>query len=137
VNISIKPRNLYCLLMPLLFPSKKTVMNFLDKIVFHEVFDFDPKKRGQLAEFIFYTNKHFQFGAENPRPFPDETLKKLKAPTYLILDRDDIFIPQNKTLERGEKLLPQLIETVWLEKHGHGIELAEEIGVELKRLLKN
>ncbi len=135
VNISIKPRNLYYLLMPLLLPSKKSVMNFLDKIAFDPSFAFDEQKREQLAEFILYTNMYFQMGAENPRPFADETLKKLNAPSYLILDRDDIFIPQQKTYERAAKLLPDLRETVWLEKHGHGIELAEEIGFELKRLL--
>jgi pimeloyl-ACP methyl ester carboxylesterase len=134
VNISIKPRNLYYLLMPLLLPSKKMVMNFLDKIVFHSDFTLEPKKREQLAEFILYTNMYFQFAAENPRPLADETLKKLNAAAYLILDRDDIFIPQNKTQKRAEKFLPNLKETVWLNKHGHGIELADEIGVEIKRI---
>ncbi len=137
VNISFSPRNLYYLLMPMIFPSHKTVMNFLNEIAFHEDFDFAEKKRAQLAEFILYTNMYFQMGAENPRPFPDETLKKLTAPTYLILDRDDIFIPQRKTLARAEKLLPNLIETIWLEKHGHGIELANEIGFVINSLLKS
>lgn len=136
VNISIKPRNIYYLLMPLLLPSEKTVKNFLNKIIFHSDFAFAPKKREQLAEFILYTNMYFQMGVENPRPFADETLKKLNAPSYLILDRDDIFIPQSKTQERAEKLLPNLKETIWLEKHGHGIELATEIGFELKRILR-
>ncbi|HVE57406.1 MAG TPA: alpha/beta hydrolase [Pyrinomonadaceae bacterium] len=137
VNISLNPRNLYYLLMPMLFPSKNTVMKFLEKVVFDKDFAFEAKKREQLAEFILYTNMYFQMSVENPRPFPDETLKKLNAPSYLILDRDDIFIPQSKTQERAEKLLPNLVETVWIEKHGHGIELAEEIGFELKRLLRN
>jgi pimeloyl-ACP methyl ester carboxylesterase len=135
VNIALNPRNLYYLLAPMLFPSKKAVMNFLDKIAFSERFDFGDAKRAQLAEFILYTNKYFQMGTENPKPFRDETLKKLNAPAYLILDRDDIFIPQKKTSERAAKLLPDLRETVWLDKHGHGIELAAEIGVELKRIL--
>lgn len=135
-NISLNPRNLYYLLMPMLFPSKNTVLKFLDKIVFDKDFAFKPKKREQLAEFLLYTNMYFQMSAENPRRFPDETLKKLSAPSYLILDRGDIFIPQSKTLERAEKLLPNRIETVWLEKHGHGIELAGEIGFEIKRILK-
>jgi pimeloyl-ACP methyl ester carboxylesterase len=135
VNISLAPRNLYYLLMPLVLPSHKSVMNFLSKIVFHEDFTFDSKKRQQLAEFLVYTNMYFQMGAENPKPFSDETLRKLTAPTYLILDRDDIFIPQRKTAERAEKLLPNLIETVWLEKHGHGIELAGEIGHAIKKIL--
>jgi len=137
VNISLKPRNLYYLLMPMLFPSKNTAMNFLNKIAFDKDFAFAPKKLEQLAEFILYTNMYFQMTTENPRPFADETLKKLSAPTYLILDRDDIFIPQSKTLERAERLVPNLVETVWLEKHGHGIELANEIGVEIKRILKS
>jgi pimeloyl-ACP methyl ester carboxylesterase len=135
VNISIKPRNIYYLLMPLLLPSKKTVQNFLNKIALHEDFALAPKKREQLAEFMLYTNMYFQMGAENPRPFADETLRKLEAPAYLILDRDDIFIPQQKTFERAAKLLPNLVETIWLEKHGHGIELAEAIGYELKRII--
>jgi pimeloyl-ACP methyl ester carboxylesterase len=135
VNISLDPRNLYYLLMPMIFPSKNTVMNFLDKIVFDKDFAFESKKREQLAEFILYTNMYFQMGAENPRPFPDKTLQKLAAPSYLILDRDDIFIPQSKTQKRAEKLLPNLIETVRLEKHGHRIELADEIGYTIKRFL--
>jgi pimeloyl-ACP methyl ester carboxylesterase len=136
VNISFSPRNLYYLLMPMIFPSKKSALNFLDKIAFHKDFAFDAQKREQLAEFILYTNMYFQMAAENPRPFPDETLKKLDAPSYLILDRDDIFIPQQKTLSRAEKLLPNLKETVWLEKHGHGIEPAPKIGFELKRIFE-
>jgi pimeloyl-ACP methyl ester carboxylesterase len=136
VNISLNPRNLFYLLAPMVLPSKKAVMNFLDKIVFSSDFDFGPHKREQLAEFILYTNTYFQMGAENPRPFPDETLRTLSAPAYLILDRDDCFITPSKTRARAEKLLPDLKETVWLEKHGHGIELAPEIGFELKRILK-
>lgn len=137
VNISFSPRNLYYLLAPMLLPSKNAVMNFLDKIALSGEFELDAGKREQLAEFILYTNTYFQMGAENPKPFKDESLRKLNAPTFLMLDRDDIFIPQRKTLERAEKLLPNLQETVWFEKHGHGIELAKEIGVELKRILKN
>jgi pimeloyl-ACP methyl ester carboxylesterase len=136
-NISINPKNLYYLLLPLLFPSKKTVANFLNKIVFHEDFVIEQQRREQLTEFILYTNTNFQMGVENPRPFADETLKKLRAPSYLILDRDDIFIPPQKTFERAVKLLPNLVETIRLEKHGHAIELAQEIGFELKRLLKD
>jgi pimeloyl-ACP methyl ester carboxylesterase len=137
VNISIRPRNLYFLLMPLLYPSAKSVANFLDKIVFHEEFSLAPEKRRQLEEFILYTNKNFQMGAENPRPFGDETLKKLNAPAFLMLDRDDIFIPQLKTEERAAKLLPNLKKTIWLEKHGHGIELAPEIGLAIKEILSS
>lgn len=136
VNISMKPRNLYYLLVPMLLPSKKSSMRFLDKIAFADEFEFDAGKRGQLVEFILYTNTYFQMGAENPKPFKDEILRKLTAPSYLILDRDDIFIPQKKTQERAEKLLPNLQEIVWLEKHGHGIELAKEIGDVLWRVLK-
>ena len=136
VNINMSLGNLYNLLLPMIFPSQKSVMKFLDRIVFHKDFQFDSQKRGQLAEFLLYTNQNFKMNTENPRPFPDETLQKLNAPSYLILDRDDIFIDQQKTQERAEKLLPNLVETVWLEKHGHGIELADEIGKVIKNVLE-
>lgn len=137
ININLGLRNLYYLLQPMIFPSKNTVMKFLDDIVFHEDFKFDAQKREQLAEFLLYTNQHFQMKTENPRPFSDETLKKLNVPAYLILDRDDIFINQRKTQERAEKLLLNLVETVWLEKHGHGIELSDKIGFEIKQILQS
>lgn len=136
VNINMNLGNLYNLLVPMIFPSKKSALNFLDKIVFHKDFQFDSQKREQLAEFLLYTNQNFKMNTENPRPFPDETLTKLTAPSYLILDRDDIFIDQQKTQQRAEKLLPNLIETIWLEKHGHGIELADEIGKVIKNVLE-
>lgn len=135
-NINMSLGNLYNLLVPMIFPSKKSVMKFLDKIVFHKDFQLDSQKREQLAEFLLYTNQNFKMNTENPRPFSDETLTKLNAPSYLILDRDDIFINQQKTQQRAEKLLPNLIETIWLEKHGHGIELADEIGEVVKNVLE-
>ena len=137
VNINMNLGNLYNLLMPMLFPSKKSVLNFLDKIVFHKEFLFDFQKREQIAEFLLYTNRNFKMNTENPRPFSDETLKKLNAPSYLILDRDDIFINQQKTQQRAKKLLPNLTATIWLEKHGHGIELADKIGKVIKNILED
>jgi pimeloyl-ACP methyl ester carboxylesterase len=134
-NISLNLKNLYYLLAPMILKSEKAVENFLDKIVFHADFKIDAGKRAQLAAFLLYTNKNFVMGAENPRPFPDEVLRKLTAPTYLMLDRDDIFINQHKTLEKAEKVLPNLVKTVWLEKHGHGIELSDEVVLEMKKLI--
>jgi len=132
-NISFNLKNLYYLLAPMILKTPKSVENFLDNIVFHKDFKIDAKKRAQLTDFLLYTNKNFQMKAENPRPFPTEVLQKLSAPTYLMLDRDDIFINQSKTLEKAAKVLPNLIETTWLEKHGHGIELSNEVAAEIKK----
>ena len=104
--------------------------------MFDKNFKIEDKKRAQLADFLLYTNKNFQMRAENPRPFPDEVLRKLTAPTYLVLDRDDIFINQSKTHEKAKKVLPNLVETIWLEKHGHGIELSNEVISEIKKKVK-
>lgn len=132
-NISFNPKNLYYLIAPLVLKSPKSVEKFLDNIIFHEDFEIDSVKRGQLVDFLRFTNKNFVMQAENPRPFPDEVLSRLTAPTYLMLDRDDIFINQKKTLERAKKVLPNLVETVWLEKHGHGIELSDEVVAEIQK----
>lgn len=137
VNINLNMGNLFNLLLPMIFPSKKSVINFLNRIIFHKDFHLDSQKREHLAEFILYTNQNFKMKTENPRPFSDETLRTLNAPSYLILDRDDIFIDQQKTQQRAEKLLPDLIETIWLKKHGHGIELADEIGNVIKKILED
>jgi len=134
-NISFNPKNLYYLLAPLILKSPKNVEKFLDNIVFHKDFKINSTKRAQIVDFLRYTNKNFVMKAENPRPFPDEVLKKLTAPTYLLLDRDDIFINQNATLKKAEKVLPNLVETIWLEKHGHGIELSNEVAAEIKKRL--
>lgn len=132
-NITISPKNLYYLLAPMILKTPKSVENFMDKIVFHESFKLQKERRAQLAEFLLYTNRNFQMGAENPRPFPDEVLEKLTAPTYLMLDKDDIFIDQSKTYKRARRILPNLVETVWLEKHGHGIELSDDVIREIKK----
>lgn len=132
-NISFTPKNLYYLIAPLILKSPKSVEKFLDKIVFHKDFEIDSIKRGQVADFLRFTNKNFVMRTENPRPFPDEVLSRLTAPTYLMLDRDDRFINPEKTYERAKKVLPHLVETVWLEKHGHGIELSNEVVAEIKK----
>ena len=137
VNINLNPKNLFYLLMPMILPSKKNVVNFLNKIIIDENLRFDGQKLEQIADFLLYTNQNFSMQAENPKPFSDEVLRKLNAPSYLILDRDDIFINQKKTAERAAKLLPNLVETIWLEKHGHGIEFAEEIGAAIKTILES
>ncbi len=135
-NISFNPKNLYYLIAPLVLKSPKSVEKFLDNIIFHKDFEIDSVKRGLLVDFLRFTNKNFVMQAENPRPFPDEVLSKLTAPTYLMLDRDDVFINPNKTYERAKKVLPNLVETVWLEKHGHGIELSNEVVTEIEKRLK-
>lgn len=134
-NISFGLKNLYYLLAPMILKTPASVENFLDRIVFHEDFKLDADRRELLAGFLLYTNRNFLMGAENPRPFSDQVLSKLTAPTYLLLDRDDRFIDPQKTYEKARKVLPNLVKTVWLEKHGHGIELSAEVIVEIKKLL--
>ncbi|MET0753664.1 MAG: alpha/beta hydrolase [Pyrinomonadaceae bacterium] len=135
-NISFNPKNLYYLIAPLVLKSPKSVEKFLDNIIFHKDFEIDSVKRGLIVDFLRFTNKNFVMQAENPRPFPDEVLSKLTAPAYLMLDRDDVFINQKKTYERAKKVLPNLVETVWLEKHGHGIELSNEVVAEIEKRLE-
>ena len=136
-SISYAPLNLYRTLAPVIYPNRKTVENFLRHIVFapHDGISTETKSRG--ADYIENAVKNFQFAGEYPSKLNDAEIRKLTAETHLLVGEADGLIPFQKTIERAEKLLPNLKSVEKFPEQAHGIEVSSDAIFRLQTILNS
>ncbi len=119
---SLSWKNLSANLKPILFPSKKNVLNFLDTAVFckpnHQLSSRAEEliveyQMNVLTRYKDKTQKPYYMGAE---------LKKVQVPTYLFEGDKDILFPFKKSIANAKEYISTLKEAFVFENVGHGIE---------------
>lgn len=133
--ISLSPWTLYNTLKPVFFPTRPNVETFMNRIVFSPTEKPNGELWKRIADYIEISVKDFEFGGDYPTKLNDEAIKKLTAETHLIVGQSDALIPQQKTIARAEKLLPNLKSIEILPEIGHGIELSAQAIEKLKSVL--
>jgi pimeloyl-ACP methyl ester carboxylesterase len=136
-GVSFAPKTSFYNFMPLLFPSRKTVENFMEYVVFGDKANVSEACWNAVAEFELHAIKNFRLKADYPYKMSDAELADITVPIYLLLGENDRLIPPQKTLARAQKLLPTLKETHILKGVGHGIECSHEAVRILKKILEN
>lgn len=134
-NISFAPLNFMRTLAPVLFPSRKTVENFLRHVVFAPKDGIDLKTKKRVADFIENAVKNFRFAGEYPSRLSDAEIEKLTMETHLLLGKRDGLIPFQKTVNRAEELLPNLKSVEIFSEQAHGIEVSSEAIFRLQNIL--
>ena len=135
--INLNPKNLYYTLLPVYFPTRKNIEKFFNRIVFTPEMRVPAETLEKVCDFTENILKFFEFNAEYPYKMQDDELKKLRAETHLFVGAKDALIPQNKTIERARKLLPNLKSVEVFPQTGHGIELSTDAILKLKAVLAN
>ncbi|HEX8733787.1 MAG TPA: alpha/beta hydrolase [Pyrinomonadaceae bacterium] len=135
-NISFAPKTSFYNFMPLIFPSRKTVENFMEYVVFGAQANVSEACWNAVAEFELHAIRNFRLKADYPYKMSDAELAGITVPIYLILGENDRLIPPQKTLARAKDLLPTLKETHLLKGVGHGIECSHEAVRILKNILE-
>jgi len=133
--ISLQPRSLYYTLAPVIFPTRKNVERFLNKIVFTRTEKPDADKFNRIADYVETSNKDFQFGGEYPYNLGNDEIVKLRAETHLLVGDTDGLIPYQNTVRRGKELLPNLKSVEIIPEIGHGIEVSMKAILRLREIL--
>lgn len=119
---SLSWKNLSANLKPILFPSKKNVLRFLDTAVFCK----PNHQLAQEAEALiveYQINVLTRYKDKTQKPYyMGEELKKVQAPTYLFEGDKDILFPYQKSIANAKEHISSLNDVFVFENVGHGIE---------------
>jgi pimeloyl-ACP methyl ester carboxylesterase len=136
-SVSFSPFSLYLTLMPLIFPNRKNVENFLSRIVFAPNDGIGSETKTRVTDFVENAVKNFQFAGEYPSKMNDAEIKKLVAETHLLVGERDGLIPFRKTVERAKQLLPNLKSVEVFPEQAHGIEVSSDAIFQLREILNH
>ncbi len=119
---SMTLKNLYFNLLPIVSPTEKNVLKFLDKAVFskphHKLSVFSEK---MLVDYEVFAISRYKDRTQKPY-YMDKQLSDVKAETYLIEGDKDLLFPFQKSIENAKQHLRFLKEIKVFNNVGHGIE---------------
>jgi pimeloyl-ACP methyl ester carboxylesterase len=114
--------NLYYNLLPIIKPSKKNVLKFLDKAVFCKPNHMLSTTAEQLlVDYEVFAISRYKDNTQKPY-YMDEQLQQASVSTYLLEGNKDLLFPYQKSIVNAKKHLPNLKDVVIYENVGHGIE---------------
>lgn len=119
---SLTLKNLYYNLLPIIKPTYKNVLKFLNKAVFskpqHQLSAFSEK---MLVDYEVFAICRYKDKTQKPY-YMNKQLEEVKAETYLLLGDKDLLFPYEKSVNNAKRHLQVLKETKIFSNVGHGIE---------------
>jgi len=137
---SMKWKNLYLNLLPIIKPSKKNVMSFLDNAVFskpdHQI---SEQSESLILDYEVFAIRRYKDRTQKPY-FMNEQLRDVKVDTYLLTGDKDLLFPFKRSVDNARKLIKTLKEVKIFRNAGHGIETYDKamnfIGEKIKSYSK-
>lgn len=119
---SLTLKNLYYNLLPIIAPSVKNVLTFLDNAIFckpnHQL---TPAAEKLIVDYEVFALTRYKDNTQKPYFMADE-LRRANADTYLLVGDKDLLFPFQKSITHARLLLPKLIDVRLFPNVGHGIE---------------
>lgn len=119
---SLTLKNLYFNLLPIIKPTEKNVLKFLDKAIFskpnHKLSDFSEKI---LVDYEVFAIGRYQDKAQKPY-YMDSQLKDVNVETFLLVGDKDLLFPFQKSIDNAKKHIKHLKEIKIYKNVAHGIE---------------
>ena len=119
---SLKLKNLYYNLLPILVTTEKNVSKFLDQAVFskpnHQLSSISEK---MIIDYEVFAIARYIDKTQKPY-FMNKELEKVQVETYLLLGDKDLLFPFQKSLDHAKRLIKPLKEVKIYPNVGHGIE---------------
>lgn len=132
---SLKFKNLYYNLLPIIVPSRKHVLAFLNKAIFYKPYHFVTSPYEQLIiEYELFALTKFTDRTQKPYYMKDE-LKNIHTGTYLLLGNKDILFPYKQSMANASEKLSELKDVNIIANTGHGIETSREAIKAIKNIL--
>ena len=119
---SLSFKNLYYNLLPIIFPSGKNVMKFLDSAVFNKPnHTLSAASEKRVMEYELFALTRYKDNTQKPYDM-DEELEQVMVDTYLLVGDKDLLFPFRQSVKNATKKLPRLNDVKVFENVGHGIE---------------
>jgi pimeloyl-ACP methyl ester carboxylesterase len=121
-SFSMKGKNLYYNLLPLIFPNRKNIRQFLNKAVFckpnHQL---SPQAEELLLSYELFAIKRYRDHTQKPY-YMGAALKQVNVDTFLLIGTHDLLFPYKKSIKNAQTHLKKLKEVCIFNQVGHGIE---------------
>lgn len=119
---SMSMKNLYYNILPIVKPSEKNVLKFLDKAVFSKPnHQLSPAAEKLIIDYEVFALSRYNDKTQKPY-FMCDQLKEVKADTYLLEGDKDLLFPYQKSIHNARKLINTLKDVKVYENVAHGIE---------------
>jgi pimeloyl-ACP methyl ester carboxylesterase len=119
---SLKLKNLFYNLLPIINPAEKNVLKFLDKAVFskpnHQLSETSEK---MLVDYEVFAISRYKDNTQKPY-YMDKQLAEVKVDTYLLEGDRDLLFPFQKSIDNAKMNIKTLKEVKVFHNVGHGIE---------------
>ncbi len=123
---SMKWHNLYYNLLPILYPTQKNVLAFLEKAVFSKPNHQLSQQYEQLIlDYEVFAISRYKDRTQKPY-YMDKQLAAVTVDTYLLEGDQDLLFPYKKSIENAQKHIKGLKEVKVFENVGHGIETYDQ-----------
>ena len=119
---SLKFKNLYYNLLPIMRPTTGNVKLFLDKAVFSKPeHHLSPTSEKLIIDYELFAISRYKDKTQKPY-YMDRQLSEGKADTYLLLGDKDLLFPVQRSADNARKHLKHLKDIKIFNNVGHGIE---------------
>ncbi|MEZ4773292.1 MAG: alpha/beta hydrolase [Bacteroidia bacterium] len=119
---SLKWKNLYYNLLPIISPTDKNVLKFLDKAVFSKPHhQLSPVAEKLIVDYEVFALKRYKDRTQKPY-YMGEELSSVKVDTFLLEGDKDLLFPFQKSVENARTYIKSLRDIHIFENVGHGIE---------------
>ena len=119
---SLRVKNLYFNLLPIIKPSEKNVLTFLEKAVFSKPnHQLSPIAEKMLVDYEIFAISRYKDKTQKPYNMGKQ-LVDVEVETYILLGDQDLLFPIKKSIENAKQHLKKLKEIKVFNDVGHGIE---------------
>lgn len=134
---SMKWSNLYFNLLPIIQPTEKNVLTFLDKAVFSKPnHQLSQESEALITEYEVFALKRYKDNTQKPY-YMDKQLADVKVDTYLLEGNKDLLFPYQKSIDNARKYIKTLKDIKVFDNVGHGIETYEKAMNYIGEKIKN
>lgn len=119
---SLRLKNLYYNILPILRPSEGNVLTFLEKAVFSKPnHQLSRTAEKMLVDYEVFAIKRYKDRTQKPY-YMDGQLAEVRVDTYLLEGDKDLLFPHQQSIDNARKHMKSLKEIVVFPNIGHGIE---------------
>jgi pimeloyl-ACP methyl ester carboxylesterase len=135
-GFSMSLKNLYYNILPIVFPSRKNILRFLQTAVFCKPNHYPSEKTMELLmDHAEFSLRQIVDKTQKPVQIPEKELKQIHTEVYLFCGENDLLFPGKRTIEIAKKVLPGLKYAELLPMVAHGIEVHKPVFEKIRECL--
>lgn len=133
---STKFYNLYHNMLPIFFPSDRTIAGFFNKVILHPPHHQVSETAFELMMgYMRLALRDFKFAGDYPRPLRQDEFEAVTCPVHWVLGDKDPLFPTPGTIKIAKAHFPNIQGIHVLPNVGHGIETSPAAIAVLQQIL--